>query len=59
MAGVVAVHRPVEVAVASPVDAAKLRWMVPVVPTGGRLVEVPLEAAVAAEAAIAVADPFE
>ena len=59
MVGVVAVHRPVEAAVALPVGAAKLRWTVPVVPTGGRLVEVPLEAAVAAEAVIAVADPFE
>ena len=57
MAGVVAVRRPVEVVVALPMDAAKLKWTVPVVPTGGRSVEVPLGAAVAAEAAIVVADP--
>ena len=55
MAGVVAARRPVEVVVALPMDAAKLRWTVPGVPIGGRSVS--LGAAVAAEAAIVVADP--
>ena len=58
MAGVVAVRRPVEAAVALPLGVAKLRLTVPVVPSGGSPVDGLLEAAAAAEVEIVVVDPF-